>query len=257
MPYKHVEMLVSPWARDYAESLTSGLNTVCIRLDDLSIDASSKENFAFNVAEFWIEQLIYTYSTPGTPFLVVHEDPHSKLAGEDSNPNAHYHVFMQIHGTIGALRAAIKRTWTGNSGYSLKLGIPELVAQQFNYLCKGSGTGQEDLPNVIDRSDDITDSLIMEFHSLYWQNNDAIQSQKAKRQRTIPVSEQIYTKCLALHTGPNKNKIFQVVKDFYVSNLKYLNPAYVRNLVWQTAVYLDPAGPTAQDLETYCCSTPY
>lgn len=256
MPYSHVEMAVSAWARDYAESLTPGMTTVLSRLDSLQ-DNSSLDGYAFNVAEFQIEDLLYTYSRPGTPYLVVYELPHDKSGSEDSNANAHYHVFMELSGTIGALRAAIKRTWTGNAGYSLKQGKPELVAQQFNYLCKGSGTGTEDAPNVIYRSDDLTDATIQQCHALYWQNNDAIQMQKSKRQRVIPVSEIIYNKCLDLHTGSNKKKIFQVVKNHYLSNIKYLNPSYVRNLVWQTAVYLDPEGQTALDLETYCCSTPY
>lgn len=236
MPYQHIDLAVSAWARDYAESLLPGTNTVCIRLDALPEDPSLGE-FAFNVAEYWIERFIYSYSTPGTPFLVVYELAHGKLSMEETNTNPHYHVFMEINVTIGALRAAVKRIWTGNSGYSLKLGVPQLVAQQFNYLCKGSGTGLEDPPKIIDRSDCLTDEVIHECHVLYWQNNDAIQAQKSKKRKTSdPTASLILAQCkhdleISGKAALSEDDIIDITFEWYSTNKWSMNTFQMKAVI--------------------------
>ena len=246
---RHV-MEVHEWARDYAESLTPSSVTALLRVD--VIDAAITVDGVTKGSVHHLTELLAKHSQPGTPYFIVYEEPHGKLPGEDANPNPHYHVFLQCTKTIAALRAAVKRNWTGNAGYSLKNGIPMKIPDHFNYLCKGTGTGQENGPKVIDRSDELTDEVIADMHTLYWKNNDAIQALKSKKRKLISVSEELLHACERSNTGPDKKKIFQKVFDIYSKRIKYLNPTYVRNLVLQTACYLEPTGSARLDLESYC-----
>lgn len=252
---RHIELEVSEFARDYAETLTPDHRVALIRLDVLPPDPAIAPP-AFNVAEFKIEDLLYGHSQPGTPYLVVYEEPHAPLGSEEAQTNAHYHVFMQITGTIAALRAAIKRTWTGNAGYSLKQGKPELIPQQFNYLCKGTGTGTEDGPAIIYRSDEVSDDVITECHTLFWKNNDAIQAQKVKKHPKVSISETIFQRCLEANTGSNKRKIGAVVAAYFRNNKRYQLNTYCRTLVFQTACWMEPAGYDAETFMNFITSNP-
>lgn len=212
----------------------------CIRLDEIPHD------------ELFIKQLLDRYATG--PYLCVCESVKTKLAdGTIAESNTHYHVATFIEkGKHNALRAAIKRAgWNSNKLYSLKKADPKVFASHFQYLCKGSGSGSDDEPNVLYRSDDISDELITEGWKAYWANNAEIQANAKKRKRELPVSENIFNLCKHLD-GKDGGKIYDIIAEYYSKRLKYLNPAYVRNLVRQTQVYLDPTGSVAMNLKDYC-----
>ncbi len=255
----HINFETHPRFVNYAEELGPRI-AVCLRVDSLKepeVWVEERNTLAFGVAEFHLGRLISEYSSPTSPYLLVYEEAHAKIGREEANPNSHYHLFMEINCTVAALRAAIKRTWTGNAGYSLKQAKPELIAEHFNYLCKGAGTGTDDGPQVVDRSDCISDEDIVALHGLFWKNNDAIQVQKTKRHAKVAVSEQIYQLCLAANTGGNKRKIAEVVVDFYAGVAKrYRNPVYCRTLVYQTACWLEPQGHDASTFMDYVTSNP-
>ena len=258
---KNITFEILPSIGCYAEGLDDKEGTaVCLRVDYLDSDQIGPDPiwaYYFNCAEVYLAELISKFSVPGTPYLCVHEVAHPKIGREEANTNAHYHLFMEIHSTVAALRAAVKRTWTGNAGYSLKEAKPELVAEHFNYLCKGTGTGTDDRPQVINRSDNITDDDVVTLHGLFWKNNDAIQVQKAKRHAKVSISEQIYQLCVNADTGGNKRKIADVVVGFYGSTPKrYRNPGYCRTLVYQTACWLEPTGHDATTFMDYITSNP-
>lgn len=246
MPKRNIELAVADYARDYAESLTASSQTALLRVDDLPAEDGLAH--AFNVAEYYIDRLVYYHSQPGTPFLVVREEPHDKLSCEDANSNSHYHVFLQLSGTLAAFRAAIKRVWTGNAGYSLKSGDPKLIAQQFNYLCKGNGTGADGAPAIIDRSDDITDDIIAECHDLYWKNNDAIQSQKAKRgQREDPAAHQILVVCRnklesTKRTSLSEDDIIDITFEWYATRKWSMNTFQMKAVITWVSYNLNPDG---------------
>jgi hypothetical protein len=47
-------------------------------------------------------------------------------------------------------------------------------------------------------------------------------------------------------------KIFDQVLTYYCKHVKYLQPIYVKNLVHQTSIYLNPEGNTSAVLREYC-----
>lgn len=202
-----------------------------------------------------LEEIVRTYGFRFNPYLVVRETVLDSSTGTETNP--HYHGFMFIEkGRYAALRQAMKRVWTGNKEYSLKKSDTKKTPSYFNYLCKGKGTGSNDKPEILARSEHLTNDLIGICNSLYWQNQAKIKS--ATKQKKATIHEDILARCKERKIKSTDRKaIFQIVKDYYRKRIKYLNPSYLRNLVFQTAVYLDPDGPAAQDLETYCISYPF
>lgn len=244
---KHVDLEISDEIADWCVEAYSFAGTmgVCYRLDQ-------KEG-----AEPAIERLICKYARASMPHLCVYESELSTVTGTESNP--HYHVFMFINEKeYHALRQAIKRIWSGNKDYSLKQAKPQLIPEQINYLCKGSGSGSDDQPNIVHCSEHFTEDLVRTVRALYWKNNAAIEANTKKRKRELPIHENILKLCQARNISASDRKaIFRVIFEFYRKRIKYLNPAYIRNLVFQTAAYLDPSGPAVLNLEEYCISNPF
>jgi len=243
----HVDLLVADEIvsvlRDLYEKSPEQLGVV-YRVDELSGSTADK-----------LLAIILEYGIAACPQLCVRETVLDTITKTETNP--HYHGFMFIEkGRYAALRQAMKRVWCGNKEYSLKKADPEKTPQYFNYLCKGAGTGSNDQPHVFARSKNLSDDLISVCHSLYWKNKAEIQVNTKKRKRSI--HEEILLMCQQRQLKSTDRKaIFQVIKLYYCKRIKYLMPSYLRNLVFQTSVYLDPDGPAARDLETYCISYPF
>ncbi len=191
------------------------------------------------------------------PHLCVFETKLDPCTGSESNP--HYHAFLFVAlGKYNALRQTVKRGWTGNKEYSLKKMKTELLPEQFNYICKGAGPGTDDTPDIISRSEHFTEALVGECRSLYWKNHAAIQSVSKKRKREVSVHENILSLCRARgYTDCDRAKIYDVVVEYYRKKIKYLNPSYVRNIVFQTSIYLSPEGQCNQWLKDYCTGIPF
>lgn len=251
-----VEIEVADWAREYADDLLPSQRTVVFRVNYSTEDPGIPEPPRFNVAEFYLSELRRKYAAPSAPFVVCHE-----LGHNDAKPNPHYHGFMELGAgvTVPAVREYIRRIWKGNESYSLKKGLPKLIPGYFNYVAKGTGTGSDDHPQIIYKTEHFTDEVLLELRRLYWSNHNKIKTVAGKkRKRKASASEEILTLCKEAHLdGTDRNKIFDIVFRYYRGNTKYLNPPYVRNLVWQTACYLNPSGEEAKDLRVYCGGNPY
>ncbi len=191
------------------------------------------------------------------PFLCVRESKLDSATGTETNP--HYHaLFFVASDRFNALRQTIKRGWAGNEEYSLKKAKPELLPEQFNYICKGKGPGTDDKPDVVYGSEHFTTEFLTECRRLYWKNHAAIQTVSKKRKREISIHENVLNLCRARgYTDQDRGKIFDVIIEYYRKRIKYLNPSYVRNLVFQTAVYLSPDGPAQLNLKDYCTGYPF
>lgn len=251
-----VEIEVADWARVYVEELLPSQRLVVFRVNYSTEDPGIPEPPRFNVAEFYLAELRRKYAAPSAPFIVCHEMGHN-----DAKPNPHYHGFMELSAgvTIAAVREYIRRIWRGNESYSLKKATPKLTPGYFNYVCKGTGTGADDHPQIIHKTEHFSDEVLLELRRLYWSNNNKIQAVAGKkRKRKASASEEILTLCKEAHLdGKDRNAIVEIVFRYYRNNIKYLNPPYVRNLVWQTMCYLDPEGTPALDLKVYLGGNPY
>ena len=239
---KHVDLKVCEQLIELCDLAyeNGALEGQCIRLDDIHDDY------------FSLKALIDKYSVG--PYLCVRESVKTKLTdGTTSETNTHYHMAMFIEkGKHNALRAAIKRSgWHDNKLYSLKKADPKVFASHFQYLCKGSGSGADDIPYVIYHSEEFTHDVLSDAWHAYWANYAEIETNAKKRKRQLPVSEHIFDLCKHLD-GKDGGKIYDIIAEYYSKRLKYLNPAYVRNLVRQTQVYLDPTGSVAMNLKDYC-----
>ena len=127
-----------------------------------------------------IRTIIDEYRLADVPHLCVRETVLSPGSGAETNP--HYHGFMLIAtNRYGALRAAIKRIWPGQKGYMLKKSISAKAPHYFNYMCKGTGTGSDDKPDLLYHSEHFTEDLIKVLNTCYWKNKADIQSASKKR----------------------------------------------------------------------------
>lgn len=225
----HVDLDLPEWVID------SGDNHVMIRInDDHGIDQ-------------YVKELIDKYCDIPMPYLVVKEE------GKDGE-NPHYHLCFATSTTMPTLRQALRRRLTGNEAYSLKQ-CKELP-KQFLYLCKGEGTGEDDKPNIVHKSEHFTDERIEELHAMYWRNNDAITSSQKKSKLAENAGRDILMMCQQRgYTDQNKAEIFDICIAYYRKRAKYLRPTYLRDLVCQTAVYLSPGGPAELDLKVFCISS--
>lgn len=243
----HVEILLS----DEVVEMLQAINEQCIDVEGAfyRVDETGEQDCDR------IRKLIDVYREPPHPHLCVRETKLDPVTGTKTNP--HYHGFMFIEkGKMNALRAAMKRLWPGNKGYSLKKNLPEKTPGYFNYMCKGTGTGSDDKPDILHSSEHFTEELIGNLNSIYWKNKTDIQANSKKRKTSI--HEDILLRCQQRNiAATDRRAIFKIIHEYYRKRIKYLNPSYVRNLVFQTAVYLDPVGPAVADLETYCISYPF
>lgn len=187
-------------------------------------------------------------------FLVVHEVGHG---GEDAEANPHYHFLFFSSAKKDTICNRIRKYWQGNAKYSLSKAKPEKIPEHVLYMCKGSGSGSDDLPDVIDSSTHFTHERIVELHALYWKNNAAIQAKGTKR-KFMDVSQNIFHLCKHLKPPINRCEIYDIVYAYYKKRLKYWNPDYVRKLVYQTQMYLEPSNSQCNvDMKSYCVGLPF
>lgn len=208
----------------------------------------------------FIGGLLNDYFDQEKLFLVVRE------LGEDGN-NPHYHIAGSLIDVLPGsdsksddartefLRKKVKTAgWKGQKYQRWGTGDPDLMDSHFDYLCKGTGTGKEDQPHVVFRHPDFTDAVIKERNKVYWKINAAL-PKKGTKKRKRNASEEILTMCRERHIQATEhNKIFDQVLRYYCKHIKYLQPIYVKNLVHQTSIYLNPQGNTAELLRQFCLS---
>lgn len=224
----HVDLELPDWVID------DGAHHVMVRInDDDDIDQ-------------YVKELIDKYCDLPMPYLVVKEE------GKDGE-NPHYHLCFATSTAMRTLRQALRRRLTGNEAYSLKQ-CKEL-RKQFLYLCKGEGTGENDGPIIVHKSDHFTDERIEELHAMYWRNNDAITSSQKKSKLVENAGRDILMMCQQRgYTDQNRSEIYEVCMAYYGKRAKHLNPKYVEDLVRGTCVYLSPNGPVALNLKEYVLS---
>lgn len=206
------------------------------------------------VTEHYIRELLNAKAFPPALQLVVHEVASST---EEKWGRPHYHCVFGSYHSSKDIRNMITKWWHGQGMYQLKLAKPDLILEHFNYLCKGTGTGHEDGPNVIERSGHFTDEIIEECHRLFWYNNDKIQATRKKR-KASSISEQCFDLCKHLTPPIDRREIYDIIHGYYKKRILHWNPDYVRKLVYQTQMYLEPSDSQANlDMKNYCVGLPF
>ncbi len=206
------------------------------------------------VTELAINDIMRKYRLPNHYYLVVHE---LGSGTDDIEGRPHYHCVFCSATKIKDIRNAVKTYWVGQKSYSLKQGKTQLIPEHFNYLCKGTGTGQNDLPDVIQCHPDLSDERIAEIHAFYWANNDAFKAASKKRKATS-ISEQCFDLCKHLTPPIERGQIYDIIHGYYKKRILHWNPDYVRKLVYQTQMYLEPSDSQANlDMKNYCVGLPF
>lgn len=261
---------VAQWAEDELSDMPLGANCFRLRVnfvteekmkavryssvDAQNISACDKWGKERHCTEFYINQILEKYALHDTVFLTCFELGHGT---DDAEGNPHYHTVFCSDYPIKTIRSAVAKIWRGNESYSLKKATTELVPEHLNYLCKGEGTGEDDFPKIVNASLHFTDERVTELHSLYWSNNDALKSASKKR-KAASISEEIFTLCKHLSVPVERGQIYDIIRDHYGKRLKYWNPDYIRKLVYQTAMYLEPVdSKTNLDMKAYCVGLPF
>ena len=216
------------------------------------------EKTSTEATEEVVKALLDNYFNREELYFVVRETGH-----DDNNP--HYHIagsiLQSLPGTKASsdegrsqyIRTKMNRLgWKGNEDFKLTVGDPALMDSHFRYLCKGIGTGKKDGPNIIARHPHFTDAIVYELNQLYWQINAELPKKRIKK-RKLNASEEILSMCRERKIQATEHgKIFDQVLKYYCKNVKYLQPIYVKNLVHQTSIYLNPEGNTAACLREFC-----
>lgn len=235
-----VEVKVAQWAEDEIDAYQLGAKGLRLRVNYVGNDAEDTEAA--------IKKIVDKYALVDTPLLCVFELGHDPDgASDDAERNPHYHVYFVTCHTIKAVRSAVAKIWHGNEGYSLKQADPKLTPEHFNYLCKGTGTGSDDQPNVIYGSSHFTNDRIAELHGLYWTNNDAFKAASKKR-KAKTISEEVFDLCRHLKPPINRRDIGLIIREYYGKRILHWNPDYLRKLVYQTQMYLEPITSDANQL---------
>lgn len=245
-----VAVKVAQWAEDEIDAYQLGAKGLRLRVNYIGNGAEDTEAA--------IKKIVDKYALVDTPLLCVFELGHEPDGiSDDAERNPHYHVYFVSCHTIKTVRSAVAKIWHGNEGYSLKKADPKLTPEHFNYLCKGTGTGSDDQPNVIYCSSTFTDDRIAELHGLYWTNNDAFKAASKKR-KASSISEQVFDLCKHLPPPICRSAIYDIVHDYYKKRILHWNPDYVRKLVYQTQMYLEPSDSRANlDMKSYCVGLPF
>lgn len=203
-------------------------NYVCLRINESDTAASVYDS------------LLEKYIDQSVPYLVVRE------LGEDKQ-NPHRHYAFRCIGKMQALRQWLVRNGLkGNESYSLKAGDPEKMDTHFDYLCKGTGTGKEDGPDVILRHEDFTDAVIDERHQVFWKKSQEIGDRKAKRKREEPASKMILAICQQkLEHDPRKSSISEdelidITLEWYKKNKWSMNVFQMKAVVNYVSYCLNP-----------------
>ncbi len=248
----HVEMLVSDTAVELSKLVLPNQKGLLLRMDH-------HDDIKGMPHQEWLVKRLFGpqgYACSTLPHLCVFESKLDPITRAETNP--HYHAFFWVaKSKYNACRQAIKQVGAGNKCYSLIEIVPELMLKQFNYVCKGPGTGSDDIPNIVSRSVHLTDELVSECHSLYWKNNDAIQAVSNKRKRAITIHEHVLNVCRGRgYTEKSTDGIFEVIKEYYRGKIKHVRVQFLRDLMLQTKWFLSPHGACNAWIKDYVSGFP-
>lgn len=257
---------VAQWIEDDVADFMIGIKGLCLRVNEIPVEVAKFDDklelnedltptqISRTVTELHLGDIIRKYANVDTLMLGVRELGNTT---DNAEGNPHYHVFFCTDNTIKAVRSAVSKIWRGNESYSLKQAKPQMIPEHFNYLCKGTGTGSDDGPNVVYRSDHLTDERITELNALYWANNDAFKANSKKR-KASSISEQVFDLCKHLSPPIDRGHIYDIIYGYYKKRVLHWNPDYVCKLVYQTQMYLEPSNSQANlDMKNYCVGLPF
>jgi len=116
------------------------------------------------------------------------------------------------------LRKRLQRAGlSGNEAYSIKKIVESKRSAYLRYLCKGTGTGSEDGPEI-QHQEGFTDEEIVELYKAYWVENQVLQEERAKkRQRTQSAGVLLLEICKQKQLRV-KEDIAREVFDWYLVN---------------------------------------
>lgn len=165
--------------------------------------------------------------------------------------NPHLHLFGRSEKTITQLRNAVNRAgWKGNKCYSLKTCDVD-TERYVRYMCKGpdASTG----PTIIARQGfDYTDEFISQQHEAYWDENKALGLRKRKLEKAAAYSNlvaYVTDECKRRAIGGlEREKIAEIVVEYYAEHNKPLNVYYARGVVNTVSVKLDNGDRARQNL---------
>lgn len=208
------------WSPDYSEY-------VLLRLTE----ATLPEDFFSIFLEKYVNQTV--------PYLIVHE------TGKD-NENPHFHCAFSRIGNMQTLRQFLIRLGLkGNQSYSLKVAKSDQMDAHFNYLCKGTGTGKEDGPDIRFRHERFTNAIVNQCHNRYWEKSKEISERKTKRKREEPASKEILAICRQkLEHGPklalSEDEIIDITLEWYKNNKWSMNTFQMKAVVNYVSYCLNP-----------------
>lgn len=187
-----------------------------------------------------LDLLLEKYIDKSVPYLCVHE------TGEnDENP--HWHLAFRCIGKMQALRQWLGRNgFKGNESYSLKAGDPEKMDAHFDYLCKGTGTGKEDGPNVVFGHEYFTDAVVYERHNTFWKKAQEIADRKPKRKREEPAAKMILAICEQKlehdrqKSAISEDELIDITLEWYKKNKWSMNVFQMKAVVNYVSYCLNP-----------------
>lgn len=199
VPQKPTETQIVPWHAPLREIVSDPENWkdyYLLRFTKEYLDIGSPE-FKLFYEKYVVEEAFH---------LVVSED------GEEGK-NPHFHMFFKTVVRMQAIRTHINRKLSlkGNEAYSLKSADGDLCFDHVKYLCKGTGTGKGDGPDVEFRHPALTDVVIEELHQAYWDSRTAFERISGKkRKKNDPAGAQILKICKQiLDHNPKKSAILE------------------------------------------------
>jgi len=104
-----------------------------------------------------------------------------------------------------------------------------LIPYYFNYCFKGSGTGANDVPHLINCSTHFTQDRVLELTSLYWQNQNDIQVNAPKRRKVIPHVDLLWAKMK--NSYYSEEQIIELVLKHSSDNSKIWNESYLKSMI--------------------------
>jgi len=194
-------------------------NYVLLRLTEC--DALTEEVFT---------EILAKYVDKTATHLFVYE-----TGKKDENP--HVHGTFRLVSAVQAFRQyLLRKGLKGNQSYSLKVADRDQMKAHFQYLCKGTGTGKDDRPNVGFRSENLHDAVIQQFHKIYWEENQQIAKGNSKRKREEPAAKQILAICRQkIEHGPKdallEDEIIDITLEWYFKNKWSMNTFQMKAVV--------------------------
>ena len=202
-------------------------NYVCLRLNDVAAALALE----ISILEKYVDKSV--------PYLIVRE------LGEDKK-NPHRHFAFRCVCNMQALRQwLVRQGLKGNESYSLKAGDPDQMDAHFDYLCKGTGTGEQDGPDVLFCHHDFTDAVIDERNKFFWKKNQEIRDRQPKRKREEPASKMILAICQqklehSAKSSISEDELIDITLEWYKKNKWSMNVFQMKAVVNYVSYSLNP-----------------